>query len=75
MKKNCVFSLFEDYLIKHTSKNLSIKKAKLISYTFISIIQYHRHFMVNIIILQKKYENNNKFYFRNPKLIIIGLNI
>ena len=54
MQKNCVFSLFEGYWNKHISKNLSIKKTKLISYTFVRILQYHRHFMANKIILQKK---------------------
>ena len=54
MQKNCVFSLFEDYWHKQISNNLSIKKTKLISYTFVRILQYHRHFMANKIILQKK---------------------
>ena len=53
-EKNCVFSLFEGYWSRHISNNLSIKKTKPISYTFVRILQYHRHFMANKIILQKK---------------------
>ena len=54
MQKNCVFSLFEGYWSRHISNNLSIKKTKLISYTFVRILQYHRHFMVNIKLSYKK---------------------